>query len=146
MKKGIIVKKRKSYRVFLATFSIVAIGIMVITVVCMNDLIALLMCLPVFLILVPFVLYYNTWLLRFEEQHILYKAFLRKMKKYSYAQLQEVKQRYYISENNFCIHMRFSDGKSVKFRMDDDGASSAIKAIQRHCSIKTVSVKSNGGL
>jgi hypothetical protein len=32
--------------------------------------------------------------------------------------------------------MVFSDGKSIKFRMDDDGAELAVKELQRHRSIK----------
>jgi hypothetical protein len=96
----------------------------------------LLLSLPILVIIAPMAIYFFSWQLHFEENQVENRVYFRKVKTYSYAQLREVNRRYYTSENNFCVCMVFSDGKSIKFRMDDDGAESAVKELQRHRSIK----------
>jgi hypothetical protein len=136
MKKGIVVRKCKTYRVFLAVFAAFVWISITISAISWNDPAVLLLSLPVLVIIAPMAIYFFSWQLHFDENQVQNRVFFRKVKTYSYAQLREVKRRYYTSENNFCVYMIFSDGKSIKFRMDDDGAELAVKELQRHRSIK----------
>lgn len=137
MKKGITVRKCKSHRAIIGVFSAVVVCLIVICVVYLNTPVALLLFLPILPIVTPMVLYYFTWQLHFDDKYIWKRVFFRETKKYSYAEFREVKRRYYTSENNFCVIMYFSDGRRIKFRMDDDGAGKAVKELQRHRSIKS---------
>ena len=136
MKKGIVVRKCKTYRVFLTVFSAFVWIAITISAISWNDPAVLLFNLPILLIIASMAIYFFTWQLHFDENQVQKRVFFRKVKTYSYAQLREVKRRYYTSENNFCVYMIFSDGKTIKFRMDDDGAELAVKELQRHRSIK----------
>ena len=136
MKKRIVVRKCKVNRVFLAVFVAIVLATITICAISLNDPAVLLLSLPVLVIIAPMAIYFFSWQLHFDENQVQKRVFFRKVKTYSYAQLREVKRRYYTSENNFCVCMVFSDGKSIKFRMDDDGAELAVKELQRHRSIK----------
>lgn len=136
MKKGIVVRKCKAHRVFLAVFAAIVLAAITICAISLNDPAVLLLSLPVLVIIAPMAIYFFSWQLLFDENQVQKRVFFRKVKTYSYAQLREVKRRYYTSENNFCVYMIFSDGKSIKFRMNDDRAQTAVKELQRHRSIK----------
>ena len=136
MKKGIVVRKCKAHRVFLSVFAAFVWIAITISAISWNDPAVLLFNLPILLIIASMAIYFFTWQLHFDENQVQKRVFFRKVKTYSYAQLREVKRRYYTSENNFCVYMIFSDGKTIKFRMDDDGAELAVKELQRHRSIK----------
>ena len=136
MKKGIIVRKCKAHRVFLSVFAAFVWIAITISAISWNDPAVLLFNLPILLIIASMAIYFFTWQLHFDENQVQKRVFFRKVKTYSYAQLREVKRRYYTSENNFCVYMIFSDGKSIKFRMNDDRAQTAVKELQRHRSIK----------
>ena len=136
MKKRIVVRKCKTYRVFLAVLAAFVLVAITICAISLNDPAVLLFNLPILVIIAPMAIYFFSWQLLFDENQVQKRVFFRKVKTYSYAQLREVKRRYYTSENNFCVYMYFSDGESIKFRMDDDGAESAVKELQRHRSIK----------
>ena len=136
MKKRIVVRKCKAHRVFLAVFASFVLIAITICAISLNDPAVLLLSLPVLVIIAPMAIYFFSWQLLFDENQVQKRVFFRKVKTYSYAQLREVKRRYYTSENNFCVYMIFSDGKSIKFRMNDDRAQTAVKELQRHRSIK----------
>ena len=135
MKKVIIVRKCKTYRVFLTVFAAIVLATITICAISLNDPAVLLFNIPILVITAPMAIYYFTWQLHFDENQVQKRVFFRKVKTHSYAQLREVKRRYYTSEKNFCVNMIFSDGRSIKFRMDDDGAELAVKELQRHRSI-----------
>ena len=137
MKKRIVVRKCKTHRMLLAVFVAIVLATITICAISLNDPAVLLLSLPVLVIIAPMAICFFSWQLHFDENQVQKRVFFRKVKTYSYAQLREVKRRYYTSENNFCVYMIFSDGKSIKFRMDDDGAEFAVKELQRHRSIKT---------
>ena len=136
MKKIIVVRKCKAHRVFLSVFAAFVWIAITISAISWNDPAVLLFNLPILLIIASMAIYFFTWQLHFDENQVQKRVFFRKVKTYSYAQLREVKRRYYTSENNFCVYMIFSDGKSIKFRMNDDRAQTAVKELQRHRSIK----------
>jgi len=137
MKKRIVVRKCKAHRVFLAVFVAIVLATITICAISLNDPAVLLLSLPFLVIIAPMAIYFFSWQLIFDENQVQKRVFFRNVKTYSYAQLREVKRRYYTSENNFCVYMIFSDGKSIKFRMNDDHAQTAVKELQRHRSIKT---------
>ena len=136
MKKGIVVRKCKTRRMFLAVFAAFVLVAITISAISLNDPAVLLFNIPILVIIAPMAIYFFSWQLYFDENQVQKRVFFRKVKTYSYVQLREVKRRYYTSENNFCVCMVFSDGKSIKFRMDDDGAQTAINELHRHRSIK----------
>ena len=136
MKKRIVVRKCKAHRVFLAVFVAIVLATITICVISLNDPAVFLLSLPVLVIIAPMAIYFFSWQLFFDENQVQKRVFFRKVKTYSYAQLREVKRKFYTSENNFCVYMILSDGKTIKFRMDDDGAELAVKELQRHRSIK----------
>lgn len=136
MKKRIVVRKCKAHRVFLVVFAAIVLAAITICAISLNDPAVLLFNIQILAIIAPMAIYFFTWQLHFDENQVQKRVFFRKVKTYSYAQLREVKRRYYTSENNFCVYMIFSDGKTIKFRMDDDGAELAVKELQRHRSIK----------
>ena len=136
MKERIVVRKCKAHRVFLVVFAAIVLAAITICAISLNDPAVLLFNIQILAIIAPMAIYFFTWQLHFDENQVQKRVFFRKVKTYSYAQLREVKRRYYTSENNFCVYMIFSDGKTIKFRMDDDGAELAVKELQRHRSIK----------
>ena len=136
MKKGIVVRKCKTRRMFLAVFAAFVLVAITICAISLNDPAVLLLSLPILVIIAPMAIYFFSLHLHFDQNQVENRVYFRKVKTYSYAQLREVKRRYYTSENNFCVYMYFSDGESIKFRMDDDGAESAVKELQRHRSIQ----------
>lgn len=133
----ITVKKPKDHRIFIGVFSILAIGIVTLCAICFDTPIAFLLYVPLLPILLPLVIVYFTWELRFEREQIVNILCFRKVKIYPYAQLCEVTQQYFTSEHGYCIRMDFTDGKIIRFRMDDDGAAQAVKFLIKHHSIKT---------
>ena len=86
-------------------------------------------------IFVPYLLYFLTWSLRFEEKYIVKSVFGKAVRSYPYTALLEVSKRYYISERNYIVRMYFLDGKTFHFRTDADHADKAMKVLKRHCSI-----------
>ena len=135
--KAIIVKKCKSHRIGIAVFAILMLIILTVCVLSLHSAAALLLYIPTLVILVPLTLYYLTWNIRFEEKVIVKRVFFLKISRFSYSELREAVKRYYTSERNFTIRMHFSNGKTLQFRMDDENAEKAVKALHKHCSIRT---------
>ena len=136
-KKAIIVKKCKSHRTGIAVFAILMLIILTACVLSLYSTAALLLYIPPLVILVPLTLYYLTWNIRFEEKVIVKRVFFSEIGRFSYSELREAVKRYYNSERNFTIRMHFTNGKILQFRMDDENAGKAVKALRKHCSIKT---------
>ena len=136
-KEAIVIKKRKSHRIGIAVFSIMMLVILTVCVLSLHSAAALLLYIPPLVIFAPFSLYFLTWNIRFEEKLIVKSVFFTEISKFSYSSLQEVVKRFYTSERNFTVRMHFVNGKTLQFRMDDENAEKAVKALQKHCSIKT---------
>ena len=136
-KHTIIVRKQKGERVVVGVLGILIPILFFIYCIFLRVPTAAILSLPLAVILFPLVIYTSTWQLRFEDKYILKQAFFRNAGKYSYAQLREVRKVYSTANNGYCIRMYFTDGKTITFRMADDGASKAVKILQRHRSIQT---------
>jgi hypothetical protein len=101
----------------------------------MKDPVVLLICIPLLLPMIFLAMYYSTWQLRFDKKYIVKRLFFKEVKRYSYAQLQKVVKEHYISEQQICVIMHLVDGKTLHFRMDDDGAIQALKQLSGHRTI-----------
>lgn len=130
------VRKPMAERVFICIFSALLLIIVTICVVHLNTPVALLLFVPMLLILLPLLLFSLTWQVRFDEKQIVKVLFFHTNKVYRYTQLQEVTQQHFTSEHGSVIRMDFADGKSIRFRIEDDGAKQAIKLLCKHHSIQ----------
>ena len=138
MKNTVIVKKCKSHRVGICVTSAFAMAVITVLVFLLHTAAALMLYMPILVIVLPLTLDYTTWQMHFSKSKIEKKVFFRKAKSYSYAELREVVKGYYTSERNYCIRMRFADGKKLQFRLDDENAVKAEKHLLKHCSFKTI--------
>lgn len=136
-KEAIVIKKCKSHRIGIAVFSIIMLVFLTVCVLCLHSAAAFLLYILPLVVFAPFVLYFLTWNIRFEEKLIVKSAFFTQISKFTYSSLQEVVKKYYTSERNVTVRMHFVNGKTLQFRMDDENAEKAVKALQKHCSIKT---------
>ena len=135
-KKAIVVRKCKSHRAGIAVFAILMFVILTVIILSLHSAAALLLYIPPMIILIPLTLYYLTCNIRFEENVIVKSVFFAEISRFSYFALREVVKRYYTSERNFTIRMHFVNKKIVQFRMDDENAEKAVKALLKYCSIK----------
>ena len=135
-KKTVVVRKCKSHRIGIAVFAILMFVILTVIILSLHSAAALLLYIPPMIILIPLTLYYLTWNIRFEENVIVKSVFFAEISRFSYFALREVVKKYYTSERNFTIRMHFVNKKIVQFRMDDENAEKAVKALLKYCSIK----------
>ena len=135
-KKAIVIRKCKSHRIGITVFAILMFVILTVIILPLHSAAALLLYIPPLIVLVPLILYYLTWNMRFEEKVIVKCIFFAEISRCSYSTLRDVVKRYYTSERNFTIRMHFTNGKTLQFRMDDENAEKAVKVLQKHCSIK----------
>ena len=136
--KPIVIKKHTSHRIGTAVVAILMFIVLTVCVLYLHSVVALILFIPPIIIFAPLTLYFLTWNIRFEETVIVKNVFFMERSRFSYSMLQEVKKRHYTSEpNNFTVHMYFVNGKTIRFRMNDENATKAVKILKRHCSIKT---------
>ena len=138
MKKEILVRKCVKHRYIMLFFTAVFALVPVLLLAAVpQPLLALVGGIP-FLAFLPVVFYYQTWHIRFTHQGMEASVFGNK-KQYSYTQIQKVEKAYYTSQRDSVIRIVLTDGKSIRFRQDDENAPKAEKELQKHCSIKTIS-------
>ena len=93
---------------------------------------------PAFMIIYPLVLYTVTWKLCFEANGITNFVFGFRVKIHGYHEIRDAVCRYSSSDSAMIIRIVFADGKSVKFRMDDENAQKARKHLISHHSIREI--------
>lgn len=135
MKQTVLVRKCKSHRIIAGVFLLLTVVFIISSVIYMRDPKVLLICIPLLLPMILLGIYNLTWQLCFDNKYIVKKLFFREVKRYSYAQLQKVVKERYISEQQICVIMHFVDGKTIRFRMDSDGAVQAVKQLSGHRTI-----------
>lgn len=136
MKKTVIAKKPKAHRIGVGVLFGLMTAVVTVCALHLGTAAAALLYAPILMLMGPVTAYYFTWQIRFSRQEIVRKVFWKK-KSYPYTQLREVVKSSYVSEHGFCVRMVFTDGKTLRFRMDDENAAQAVKELQMHCSIKT---------
>ena len=135
-KKELTVRKKRSHRqavrFFALVFGVVPVGLYRAIP---QPLFALAGCVP-FLCFLPVLAFYETWRLRFGEKGMEHSVFgIRRF--YLYALIRRAAKRYYTSERATVIRVELTDGRTIRFRTDDENGDKAEKELQRHCSIKT---------
>ena len=136
-KRSICVKKPKSHRIGIRVLAAVLLlfgGVLLLT----SDIeliMLLVISVPILLIVLPLVLFYETWMIAFDNQYITQYLLGFEMITHSYRQIKKVTaSRSYTEEA--VIHILFLDGKTISFREVDENAQAAIKRIKSHCSIE----------
>lgn len=133
----ITVRKQKSHRYTIRFFTVLfALSPLIIFLWSQQALLAAVGGLP-FLLFLPVTAYYETWQLRL-TQNTIERSLFGKTKSYSYPQLQQAVKRYATSKSALVISMRFQDGTTWQFRMDDENGEKAERQLQAHCSILTL--------
>lgn len=136
MKKTVIVRKTVGQRIGILAIYLLMLFLSLLLCIlyfplCKYGLLSLIGTLPILYIW----LYYQMWSISFSERQITIKRFLRKAKIYTYSQIKDgrISNSYTLHQN---IFLRFSDGRSCLFRLEDENAKNALKIIQTHSSLR----------
>ena len=138
--KTIVVMKNRSHRVFALIMGVITALVRIfISVVTRTSMGTMLLCfVPAFMIVYPLVLYTVTWKLCFDPNGITRSVFGFRGKVHGYQEIRDAVCRYSSSDSAMIIRIVFADGKSVKFRMDDENAQKARKHLLSHHSIREI--------
>ena len=138
--KTIVVKKKRSHRVFALIMGVVTALMPVITsLVTRISMGLMLLCFaPAFLIVFPLVWHTLTWKLCFEANGITNFVFGFRVKIHGYQEIRDDVCRYSSSDSAMIVRIVFDDAKSVKFRMDDENALKARKHLLSRHSIREI--------
>ena len=138
--KTIVVMKNRSHRIFALIMGVAtALAPVIISVVTRITMGMMFLCLaPAFMIVYPLVLYTVTWKLCFDSKGITDSFFGFRGKVHGYQEIRDAVCRYSSSDSAMIIRIVFADGKSVKFRMDDENAQKARKHLLSHHSIREI--------
>ena len=135
-KRSICIKKPKSHRIgirVLATVLLLLESVLLLT----SDIeliMLLVISVPILLIVLPLVLFYETWMIAFDNKYITQYLLGFEIITHSYRQIKKVTASRSYTEGAV-IHILFLDGKTISFREDDENAQTAIKRIKSYCSI-----------
>ena len=135
-KRSICVKKPKSHRIGIRVLSAVLLllGSVLFLTSDMELIMLLVISAPILLIVVPLALFYETWIIAFDNQYIIQYLLDFEIITHSYRQIKKVTASRSYTEGAV-IHILFLDGKTISFREVDENAQAAIKRIKSHCSI-----------
>lgn len=138
LKKVIVVRKSKAQRA--GNCFLFAIMVCAATTACLlwsPFVQTFLLFFPVILPMFFVMLYYETWQVSFFPSKITFKYLFVRAKTYSYHQITDAYVAYsYTLHEHICL--TFSDGKSIRFRAEDENYGIARRRIQSHRSIRTL--------
>lgn len=136
-KPNITVTKRKAHRHVIRFFSVLFASVpLIIFLYTQQALFSMVGGLP-FLLFLPVTVYYETWQLRL-TQNTMERSVFWKTKSYSYPQLQQVLKKFATSKSAVVICLKFQDGTTWQFRIDDENGEKAERQLQKHCSFITL--------
>ena len=138
--KTIVVRKKRSHRVFALIIGVVTALMPVITsLVTRISMGLMLLCFaPAFLIVFPLVWHTLTWKLCFDANGITNSVLGFRGKIHGYQEIRDAVCRYSSSDSAMIVRIVFDDAKSVKFRMDDENAQKARKHLLSRHSIREI--------
>ena len=138
--KSIVVSKKRSHRVFALIMGIAtALVPVIISVVTRIPMGMMVICFaPAFMIVYPLVLYTVTWKLFIDSNGITNSVFGFRGKIHGYQEIRDAVCRYSSSDSAMIVRIVFADGKSVKFRADDENARKARKYLLSRHSIRQI--------
>lgn len=79
--------------------------------------------------------YYASWRIEFASDGITKSVFMWKCRTYGYPNVRDVISRWSTADGGSIIRIVFLDGRSVKFRLDDENGEKARKFLLSRCSI-----------
>lgn len=136
MKKMIVVRKNKSQRAGMwFLFVIMVCAVIAVCLLWSPFVQSFLLFLPIILPVFFMVLYYEIWQVSLAPNTITIKRLFFGTKTYSFVQISDAYTAYsYTVHEHICLS--FTDGKKIRFRMEDENASIARREIQSHHSIR----------
>lgn len=133
--KVICIRKSLSHRITVRVMAFICFFLLgVLLHFLKNALATVCIALPIVAILLPLVLYFETWTIELTADSICKKVFGRIYGPYSYHQIRQVSSARSATEQRY-VRITFQDGCSFQFRMDDENARKALNIIQSHHSI-----------
>ena len=138
--KTIVVMKKRGHRVFALIMGVAtALMPIFISVAARISMGMMLLCFtPAFLIVYPLLWYIWTWKLSFDSNGITNSVFGFSGKIHGYQEIRDAVCRYSSTESAMIVRIVFDDGKSAKFRMDDENAQKARKHLLSRHSIREI--------
>lgn len=82
--------------------------------------------------------YYASWRIEFAADGITKAVLLWKGRTYGYPEIQDVICRWSPAEGGRTVRIVFRDGRSAKFRLDDENGEKARKCLLSRCSIRNL--------
>lgn len=140
MKNTIVVRKNKAHRTLVISLTIILALLILIQLNVLIKKGMLLYILPYLIPLFLFVaisVYYESWKIVFSKESITKSVFFKKSECYNYYNITRAESGFSYTENQY-IMVLFSNGKSIRFRKEDENASKAVSILCKHCSIKYV--------
>lgn len=134
--KKITVRKNGCHRAGIWMISLVFLFITIVLLFCTHSswLIVSVSCTPWLLVLVALVFYYETWTISFCSNEIRQKCLFIETK-HTYSQIKDVTISYSYTDHAY-VSIFFVDGSTLRFRMKDKNAESALAKIRSHHSIR----------
>ena len=134
MKKEITVRKNIKYRIGMY---ILFVCIVLFSLFCSVkiDRYVMLSLLPEVVILFISLMYYETWKICLLPDRICKNIFFLTLGNYSYFDIKNITQNYSYTEGKY-IRIIFQNGKSFRFRLEDENADKAIKRILSYHTIQ----------
>ena len=138
MKKTVTVKKNKVCRLMLRfLFVIISAVSVVVAVLWLRQPVAILIFSPAILLNLAILLYHEKWQISFLENKIEIIPVLSAASYYSYHQITDAVVGYSYTERGY-VSITFTDGKRIRFRIEDENAIKAVQQIKSHRSIRTI--------
>lgn len=136
MKKMIVVRKSKSQRAGMWFLLVIMVCAAIAVCLLWSPFVqSFLLFLPIILPAFFMVLYDEIWQVSLAPSTITIKRLFFGTKTYSYVQISDAYTAYsYTLHEHICLS--FTDGKKIRFRMEDENASIARREIQSHHSIR----------
>ena len=82
-----------------------------------------------------FLIYYLSWKIIVGKEEIRKEVLFKAWKKYSFQEIKTVEILYHYNMRQY-VRIKFSDGKRIRFRLEDENSSKAINLLCKRFSIK----------
>lgn len=131
----VVVKRKETQRIGTAFLAALAYASGIACVAASGQIVTAVLFLPILLSATAMAIYYGAWQIVFSEKEIT-KRGLFSTRRYSYHQIQKVTAAYYSSESAEVVTVRFHDGRTIRFRGEDENGRRAISLIASRHSIE----------
>lgn len=129
------VTKNRLQRICIRFFTGFYYAITLISIIWSKQLVIVLAFAPWLLIMSILLFYFESWQVDVRPNSISSKVFHIKTATYSYQQIQDAYITYSFTNHHY-IMLTFTDGKKIKFRLEDENARNAVRIISSHYTIR----------